>query len=134
MLAGWSANGAEAWMEAQVSPDDPEIERRVIEFGQQGLTRAQIALRLGMNLVKLKAREESDPDFAWALRQASEARVDWWHEQARRQLVEHFDLDLYVMEYRWRFPGRPLPWEPDPPAEPPAPAPQPKRWRRGGFW
>ena len=119
-------------MEAQVSPDDPEIERRVIEFGQQGLSRAQIALKLGMNLVKLKAREESDADFAWALRQASEARVHWWHAQIREQLTERFDFDLYVAEFRWRFPDRPLPWEPDPQPEPPAPAP--KRWRHGGFW
>jgi hypothetical protein len=126
--------GVEAWMEAQVSPDDPELWRRVIEFGQQGLGRSEIALKLGLNLVSLKERENRDADFAWMLRQASEARVNWWHSQMRELLIEHFDLDLYVSEFRWRFPGKPLPWEAGPPGEPPAPAPSSKRWRHGGFW
>jgi hypothetical protein len=121
-------------MAAQVSLEDPELWRRVVEFGQQGLGRAEIALKLGVNLVGLKECEERDTDFASALRRADEARVAWWHSQMRELLVEHFDLDLYVSEFRWRFPGKPLPWELDPPAEPQQPAPLSKRWRHGGFW
>lgn len=110
--------------------EELEIDERLVRLGQQGLSRAEIAVALGLSLEALREREASDRAFATGLARAAAAREAWWHSRVRELLIERFDLQLYIAEFQWRFPGEPMPWEP---TAPPKPAPAP-RWRRRRAW
>ena len=107
-------------MQWEVDPNDPEIERRVEELGQQGLAREQIAVKLGMNEAQLAAREAADRSFCEAMWYAARAEVGWHNEQVRQ-------ARLYGPS-RCALRMRPLP------PKPASLTPHQPRWRRGGFY
>ena len=115
-------------------PND-ELERRIIELGQEGCGRAEIAVALGLNLVSLKELEALRPDVTWALAEAAKARVAWWGGQIGEMLKVRFDPALWAVEYRRRYPDALMPWESEAPAAAAEAAePYQRRWRRGGFY
>jgi hypothetical protein len=108
-------------MKAEIEPDDPEIERKVVELGRRGLSRAEIAIKLGYNFITLEARETADPSFAEAVWLAAVAEAGWWNRQLRAMLASKPTL-------------RNLPWRLPPPRPAPPPEPYRPRWRHGGFY
>jgi hypothetical protein len=87
------------------SNDAPDLEARAVALGREGLSRAEIADRLGLSLDETAAREAERPGFAAAMRRAEDAARAWWEAAPREALAAgvRFNMAAWLAAMRWRF-------------------------------
>ena len=67
---------------------DPALARAVLEFGREGLSRAEMAAQLGVPVAALEAWAAEHPAFAEALALADTEARAWWDGLPRRALLD----------------------------------------------
>lgn len=80
----------------------------VIGFGQDGMSKAEIASSLDVSRQTLDNWGSEHPEFLDALRRAHEHSLAWWEKQARTNLAtQGFQSGLWKQAVSGRFPSEP---------------------------
>ncbi|HTX50695.1 MAG TPA: hypothetical protein VME40_15030 [Caulobacteraceae bacterium] len=70
-------------------PDyDPEFVQRVVELGREGLSRAEIAVRLSVGLRQFAVWAARHPEFDHALDLAETEALAWWRRLPREAVMK----------------------------------------------
>jgi hypothetical protein len=101
------------------SEADPSLDSRAVALGREGLSRAEIADRLGLSLGELETLEAGRPAFAAAMQRAEDAALAWWEAAPREALAAgvRFNMAAWLAAMRWRF-GEAAAAAESPPPEP----------------
>src|ERR1700740_99186 len=84
---------------------DPAFCRRVVELGEEGCSKAELASELGVTRNTLDNWAQENPEFLTALTRAHECSVALWEKQARTNLAtQGFNAALYAKAMSGRFP------------------------------
>jgi hypothetical protein len=84
----------------------PEHCRRVIEWGREGKSRAQIAAALDVARQTLHDWEKVHPAFLDAMTRAHDLALAWWENQGQDGIWagKQFNANAYSLQMRNRFP------------------------------
>jgi hypothetical protein len=84
---------------------DPAYCERVIELGEQGKSKAQIARALGCSRKALYAWMKAHEEFAEAIEEAQFASMAWWEDQGQAGLKmgSKFNASLFAYQMKNRF-------------------------------
>lgn len=78
----------------------------MIEYGRQGMGRAEIAYELDVSRQTLASWERGHPDFLVATTRARELAAGWWAQQGRAGIwSKDFNAQAYRLQVMNRFPG-----------------------------
>jgi transposase len=90
---------------AKSSKYKPEFCEKVVELGEQGLTRAQIAKQLGVGRATLLDWADRHEDFKFAMELSDDMAMAKWEEEGMRGMNDKmFQGKLYMDMMRFRFP------------------------------
>ena len=67
---------------------EPAFAQQVVELGREGLSRAEIAVQLGVGLRQLAVWAVRHPEFEQALDLADTEALAWWHRLPREAVVK----------------------------------------------
>jgi hypothetical protein len=77
----------------------------VVEFGRQGMGRAEIAAGLDVSRQTLATWEKTHPEFLDATTRAKDLAAGWWAEQGRTGIRDrNFNAHAYRLQVLNRFP------------------------------
>src|SRR5512134_2193192 len=83
---------------------DPAFCERVIELGEKGKSKAQIARALGCSRKSLYLWMTVHPEFAEAMKEAEFAALAWWEDMGQAGLtIPKFNAALYAFNMKNRF-------------------------------
>jgi hypothetical protein len=105
--------------------------KRAVALGDEGMTRDEICVGLGLLESELTALEAADEGFKQAMQDAETAAAAWLCRRVREQLTARWDFSLWLAFMQWQWPEHY-----GPAAKAPAPEKRPnwRRWRPGiGF-
>jgi hypothetical protein len=101
---------------------NPAIDERLLALAAEGLSRAEIAVELGVSLADFDVWSAGEPGFAALLADADSRSEAWWQRQAGEAFAggKSIRLSLWakVMAQRYGRAGHPPRQKPDP-AKPP---------------
>ena len=79
---------------------------RVIEYGRQGMGKAEIAYELDVSRETIRLWEREFEDFLGAMTRARELSQGWWEKQGRLGIRDrNFNANAYSLQVRNRFPA-----------------------------
>lgn len=83
---------------------DPAFCDRVVDLGQAGKSKAQIAAALGCSRQTLDNWAAQHPEFLDAVSQAKDLAQAWWEDQGQSGLTaEKFNATAFVFQMKNRF-------------------------------
>ena len=83
---------------------DPAFCERVIELGEEGKSKAQIARELGISRKSLYLWMKGHPEFKEAMDEAEFAALAWWEDVGQAGLsMPKFNATLYAFNMKNRF-------------------------------
>lgn len=93
---------------ARPSKYDPDFCEAVVEFGKEGMSKAEIASSLEVSRQTLDNWTAEHPEFLDALQRAHEHSLAWWEKQARTNLAtQGYQSGLWKQAVSGRFPAEP---------------------------
>lgn len=85
----------------------PEFCETVIECGEQGMGRAEMARELGIDRATLADWVSSKPEFSRAVKEALDASQAWWERKGRSATFggeDGFNATSFIFNMKNRFP------------------------------
>lgn len=83
----------------------PEFCAQVVELGKEGLSRVQIAGRLGVSKYTILDWERQHDEFSNAMHEAMSFSQVWWEDLGQSGVTaERFNANAYSLQVRNRFP------------------------------
>jgi len=87
---------------------DPAMCERVIEFGRDGYSRAEMAAGLDITRATMATYEAEHPEFLNAVAMAHDLSLAWWEAKPRTNLTTPgFQSSLWSKSMSGRFPSEP---------------------------
>lgn len=87
---------------------EPAMCERVIGFGKEGFSLAEMASGLDCGRDTMIAWQKLHPEFSKAVKRASDESLAWWEKQARQGLpTREFNSSLWGKSMSGRFPSEP---------------------------
>ena len=85
---------------------DPAMCEQVVEFGRQGMGKAEIAFELAVCRDTVNEWARQHPDFSDAIRRATDFAAGWWATQGRTGIRDrNFNAQAYRLQVLNRFPS-----------------------------
>lgn len=83
----------------------PAFCESVLELGEQGKSKAQIAKALGVSRMTLERWEDEYPEFRDSLKHARDLAQAWWEDKGQEGLTmgKAFNATLFVFQMKARF-------------------------------
>jgi len=83
----------------------PEYCERVIEYGKEGMSKAEMCLNLDINRSTMTLWEEVHPEFSAAIKEAIYYSQAWWEMRGRKATFnsEGFNATSYIFNMKNRF-------------------------------
>lgn len=91
---------------ARPSKYDPAFCEAVLEFGKEGMGRAEIAAELEINRETLNEWCKAHPEFSDAIKSALDLSQAWWERKGREGAVgkvDGFNATGYIFQMKNRF-------------------------------
>jgi helix-turn-helix resolvase-like protein len=85
---------------------DPAMCETVLELGEQGKSKAQIAKALGVTRPTLDSWSDKHPDFLYALKAAKDLELAWWEDKGQAGLDAgqgNFNATAFIFQMKNRF-------------------------------
>lgn len=85
---------------------DPAFCEAVIECGQQGMSKAEMAAELGVAYSTFDLWRQEHPEFSEAVKQARRLSQAWWEKQGRIATfgaIDGFNATSYIFQMKNRF-------------------------------
>jgi hypothetical protein len=84
---------------------NPAIDERLLALAADGLSRAEIAVELGVSLADFDAWSAREPGFAAILADADTRSQAWWHRQAQEAMAsgQSFRISLWAKVMAQRY-------------------------------
>lgn len=84
---------------------DPAFCDQVIEMGEQGMSKAEIAYELRVGRTTIQRWEAEHEDFRVAMAHAKDAEQAWWERKGRTNIeAQHFQASMWSRSMAARFP------------------------------
>lgn len=85
---------------------NPEYCERVIALGEEGASKAEMTLELGVARSTFALWEEKHPEFSEAVKRAVELSQGWWEREGRKATfgkTDGFNATAYIFNMKNRF-------------------------------
>lgn len=85
---------------------DPAFCDQIIELGREGASKAEMALRLGINRSTFTEWEANRADFSAAVKEAETLSQGWWEMKGRQATfggIDGFNATSYIFQMKNRF-------------------------------
>ncbi len=85
---------------------DPAFCEKVLDLGEQGKSKAQIAKAIGVTRPTLDSWAEKHPDFLYALKAAHDLALAWWEDKGQSGLdagAGNFNATAFIFQMKNRF-------------------------------
>jgi hypothetical protein len=85
---------------------DPAFCEQVIDLGEQGKSKAQIAAALNVSRTTMDKWAQDNPDFMDAVKRAGELALAWWEDMGQSALLlgsKNFNATAYIFQMKNRF-------------------------------
>ena len=84
---------------------DPDFCQRVIEYGKEGMSKAEMAVNLDISRDSFTEYENTHPEFSAAVKEAINASQAWWEEKGRKAVFNsvNFNATAFIFNMKNRF-------------------------------